>query len=74
MKCPMLVDHESILRWRPTTPTLDLGLDRKILLLRLSKYSHSFNLTNGSRLKILIRLFIVCSLSRLFVFETMPLP
>lgn len=30
MKCPMLGDHESILRWRPTSCTLDLGLDRKM--------------------------------------------
>lgn len=30
MKCPMLGDHESILQWRPTTRTLDLGLDRKM--------------------------------------------
>lgn len=30
MKCPMLVDHEIILRWRPTTRTLGMGLDRKM--------------------------------------------
>lgn len=30
MKCPMLGDHESILRWRRTTRTLDMGMDRKM--------------------------------------------
>lgn len=30
MKCPMLGDYESILRWRPTTRTLGMGLDRKM--------------------------------------------